>query len=87
MRDLGYVEGRNAMIEYRDARGKLDPLPALAAELVAIKVDVIVASSTAGALAANQATNTVPIVFTSVPDPVTSGLVTSSPPRSSWSST
>ena len=77
LRDLGYVEGRNVVIEYRDAEGKLDRLPALAAELVALKVDVIVATSTPHALAAKQATRTIPIVFTSVGDPVGSGLVSS----------
>ena len=77
LRDLGYVEGRNLVIEYRDAQGKLEPLPALAAELVALKVDVIVASSTAAALAAKQTTSVVPIVFATVPDPVASGLVAS----------
>ena len=77
LRDLGYDEGRNVVIEYRDAQGKLEPLPALAVELVALKVDVIVASSTAAALAAKQATTVVPIVFATVPDPVGTGLVTS----------
>jgi putative tryptophan/tyrosine transport system substrate-binding protein len=77
LRDLGYVEGRNVVIEYRDAEGKLEPLPALAAELVALKVDVIVAGSTAAALAAKQATRTLPIVLAAAPDPVASGLVTS----------
>ncbi|MBR1284849.1 ABC transporter substrate-binding protein [Bradyrhizobium sp. AUGA SZCCT0177] len=77
LRDLGYVEGRNVVIEYRDAQGKLEPLPALAAELVALKVDVIVASSTAAAQAAKQATAVIPIVFATVPDPVATGLVTS----------
>ena len=77
LRDLGYVEGRNVVIEYRDAEGKLERLPALAAELVALKVDVIVASSPPAALAAKQATRTLPIVFASSGDPVTSGLVTS----------
>ena len=77
LRDLGYVEGRNVAIEYRDAQGKLEPLPALAAELVALKVDVIVASSTAAALAAKQATGVIPIVFGTVPDPVATGLVAS----------
>jgi putative tryptophan/tyrosine transport system substrate-binding protein len=75
LRDLGYVEGRNLVIEYRSAEGKSEQLPALAAELVALKVDVIVAPSTAAALAAKQATRTLPIV--SVAIPVTSGLVTS----------
>ena len=77
LRDLGYDEGRNVVIEYRDAQGKLEPLPALAVELVALKVDVIVASSTAAALAAKQATTVGPIVFATVPDPVGTGLVTS----------
>ncbi len=77
LRDLGYVEGRNLVIEDGDAEGKLERLPALAAELVALKVDVIVASGTPAALAAKQATRTLPIVFTSIADPVTSRLVTS----------
>lgn len=77
LRDLGYVEGRNVVIEYRDAEGKLERLPALAAELVALKVDVIfVGGGTRVTLAAMQATKTIPIVFTAVGDPVTSGLVT-----------
>src|SRR5882724_5747236 len=77
LRDLGYAEGRNVVIEYRDAEGKLERLPALATELVALKVDVIVAASTAAALAAKQATRTLPIVFPVVADPVTEALVTS----------
>jgi putative tryptophan/tyrosine transport system substrate-binding protein len=77
LRDLGYVEGRNVVIEDRDAEGKFERLPALAAELVALKVDVIVAPNTAAALAAKQATKAIPIVFAVVADPVTSGLVTS----------
>src|SRR5580765_1718362 len=78
LRDLGYVEERNVVIEYRDAEGKVERLPALAAELVALKVDVIVVGgSTLAALAAKQATRTLPIVFASAGDPVGSGLVTS----------
>src|SRR5712692_4987750 len=77
LRDLGYVEGRNVVIEYRSAEDKLERLPALAAELVALKVDVIVVPNTPTALAAKQATRTLPIVFTFVGDPVGSGLVTS----------
>src|SRR5262245_23447491 len=77
LRDLGYVEGRNFVIEYRDAEGKFERLPALAAELVALEVDVIVAPITVAALAAKQATRTIPIVFVGASDPVTSGLVTS----------
>jgi putative ABC transport system substrate-binding protein len=78
LRDLAYVGGRNVVIEYRDAEGKVERLPALAAELVALKVDVIVAGgSTLVTRVAMQATKTIPIVFTSVGDPVESGLVTS----------
>jgi putative tryptophan/tyrosine transport system substrate-binding protein len=78
LRDLGYVEGRNVVIEYRDAEGKPERLPALAAELVALKVDVIVAAASNHlALAAKQATRTLPIVFAAVTDPVAIGLVTS----------
>src|SRR5438309_11945040 len=78
LRDLGYVEGRNIVIEYRDAEGKPERFPALAAELVALKVDVIVtAAGTPAALAAKQVTSVIPIVFTAAGDPVTSGLDTS----------
>ena len=77
LRDLGYVEGRTVVIEYRFDEEKLERLPALAAELVALKVDVIVTGSTPAALAAKQATRTLPIVFVAVGDPVGSGLVTS----------
>jgi len=77
LRDLGYVEGRNVVIEYRSAEGKLERFPALAAELVALKVDVILAASTPAALAAKQATRILPIVFAVAADPVASGLVTS----------
>jgi putative ABC transport system substrate-binding protein len=77
LRDLGYVEGRNVVIEYRYAEGNVERLPALAAELVALKVDVIVASGTLAALAAKQATSNFPIVFSPAGDPVGSGLVSS----------
>jgi putative ABC transport system substrate-binding protein len=77
LRDLGYVGGRNLVIEDRDAGRKPERLPALAAELVALKVDVIVASGTPAAQAAKQATRTLPIVFTAVAAPIGSGLVTS----------
>jgi hypothetical protein len=78
LRDLGYVEGRNVVIEYRYGEGKFERFPALASELVALKVDVIVASAgTSAALAAQQATRTILIVFIGAGDPVTSGLVTS----------
>jgi len=78
LHDLGYVEGRNVVIEYRDAEGKLERVNALAAELVALKVDVIVVGGgTRVTLATMQATKTIPIVFTGVGDPVESGLVIS----------
>jgi putative ABC transport system substrate-binding protein len=80
LRDLGYVEGRNLVIEDRDAEGKIERLPALAAERVALKVDVIVTeagSTVVVPVAAKQATRTIPIVFASAADPVGSGLVTS----------
>jgi len=75
LRNLGWVEGRNVMFEWRYAEGKTDRYPALAAELVALKVDVIVASSTPAAVAVKQATNTIPVVMVAVSDPVGSGLV------------
>ena len=77
LRDLGYVVGRNLVIEYRNHEGKEERLPALAAELVALKVDVILAVSTLPALAAMKVTRTLPIVFAAAAEPVTSGLVTS----------
>jgi len=77
LRDLGYVEGRNVVIEYRFSEGRNEQLPALVTQLVALKVDVIVAGSTLHTLATKQATTTLPIVFTSVGDPVASGFVTS----------
>ena len=66
LRDLGYVEGRNLIIEYRSAERRLDRLPALAAELVALDVDVIVTYSTPGVRAAKRATSTIPIVIGAV---------------------
>src|SRR5712692_3421006 len=76
LRDLGYVEGRNVVIEYRDAEGKPERHPALAAELVGLKVDVILAGGTPHALAAKHATRTIPIVFAGATGPVENGLVT-----------
>jgi ABC-type uncharacterized transport system substrate-binding protein len=76
LRDLGYVEGQNIVIEHRYAEGNLDRLPALAAELVRLKVDVIFAMTTPAVLAAKKATTTVPIVTVSG-DPVGFGLVAS----------
>src|SRR6266545_557307 len=77
LRELGYVEGKNIDIEYRYAEGKPDRLPALAAELVRLKVDIIVAQSSETVLAAKDATSTIPIVMTNSADPVGSGLVAS----------
>ncbi|HEX2933683.1 MAG TPA: ABC transporter substrate-binding protein, partial [Candidatus Binatia bacterium] len=77
LRDLGYVEGKNTIFEYRFADDKLDRLPALADELVRLKVDVIHTPGTPGALALKKATQTIPIVFSDVTDPVAAGLVDS----------
>src|SRR5438132_14013302 len=77
LRELGYVEGKNIFIEYRYAEGKLDRLPALAAELARLKVDVIVTTSPSPTRAAKEATVTIPIVFAQDGDPVASGFVAS----------
>ena len=77
MRALGYVEGQNLVMEYRAAEGQYERLPALAAELVRLKVDVLLAVITPAALAAKHATTTIPIVMMGVGDPVGSGLVDS----------
>jgi putative ABC transport system substrate-binding protein len=77
LRELGYVEGRNIVIEFRWADGKNDLLPALAAGLVRLKVDLIVASGTRPVQVAMQATTTIPIVMASAGDPIRSGLVAS----------
>ena len=76
LRDLGYIEGQNLIIEYRYAEGKADRFPDLAAELVHLKVDVIFAGSTSSVQAAKKATTTVPIVSVTA-DPVALGLVAS----------
>jgi len=77
LRELGWHEGRNVLIEYRYAEGRADRLPALAHELVKLNVDVIVASPTPSALAARNATPTIPIVAMSLTEPVAVGLVAS----------
>ena len=74
---LGYVEGRTVALEERWAEGRADRLPALAAELVRLNVDILVTASTAAARAAQQTTRTIPIVMTVVSDPLESGLVAS----------
>jgi putative ABC transport system substrate-binding protein len=77
LRELGYIEGKNLVFETRSTEGKLDRLPALADELVRLKFDVLLAPSTIDALAAKNATNTIPIVFLGGGDPVADGLVDS----------
>jgi putative ABC transport system substrate-binding protein len=77
LRQLGYAEGRQYLLEARYANGRSDRLPGLAAELAALPVDVIVAPSTPSALAAMEATRTIPIVMVTVADPVGSGLIRS----------
>ena len=77
MRDLGYVEGKNLAIEWRFAEGKPERLPGLAAELVRIKVDVIVTNGVPPIFAAQKATATIPIVIANAPDPVGNGFVKS----------
>jgi len=77
LRELGYTEGKNVVMEVREAAGRHDRLLDLANELVRLKVDVIVAGSTPGALAAKTATGTIPIVMVLTGDPVASGLVAS----------
>jgi putative ABC transport system substrate-binding protein len=77
LRELGYIDGQNMQIEYRSAEGKLDRLPALAAELVDLKVDIIVASETPAVQAAKRATTEIPIVMAPSGDPVGTGLISS----------
>jgi putative ABC transport system substrate-binding protein len=77
LRDLGYNEGENLIVDYRWADNKYDRLPALLAELIALKVDIIVTHGTPGVTAAKQATSTIPIVIAVVGDAVASGLVAS----------
>jgi putative tryptophan/tyrosine transport system substrate-binding protein len=79
LRDLGYVEGQNIRFEFRSAEGQVNRLPELAAELVRLKVDVIVAWFTPTALAAKQATSEIPIVMAETGDPIATGLVASLP--------
>lgn len=77
LRDLGYVEGKNILIEYRWAEGKFDRMPELAAELVRLKVDLIVSAGPLDTRAAKEATSTIPIVMSWDHDPVGSGFVAS----------
>jgi putative tryptophan/tyrosine transport system substrate-binding protein len=77
LRELGYIDGRNIFLEYRSADGRVDRLPELAAELVRLKVDVMVTITPPGVRAAKQATSTIPIVMGAVDDAVEQGFVTS----------
>jgi putative ABC transport system substrate-binding protein len=77
LRELGYLEGQNIVIEYRYGEGKTERLPELAGELVRLKVDVIVTASTLSVQAAKKTSGTVPVIFTAVNDPVGTGLVAS----------
>jgi putative ABC transport system substrate-binding protein len=76
LRDLGYVDGQNIVLEYRHAKGNLNRLPDLAAELVNLAVDILVSGGIAASLAAKRTTTTIPIVFSGTTDPVGRGLVT-----------
>jgi putative ABC transport system substrate-binding protein len=77
LREVGYVEGLNLTIEWRDAEGKTERFGDLAAELVRLKVDVIVAANPAASFAAKRSTASIPIVMVNTPDPVQLGLVVS----------
>ena len=77
MRELGYLQGKNLLIEWRSSEGDANRLPELAVELVRLKVDLIATAGTQAAFAAQRATNTIPIVMISIGDPVGSGLVKS----------
>jgi putative tryptophan/tyrosine transport system substrate-binding protein len=77
LRQLGYIEGKNVVFEVRSAEGKFDRFPALADELVRLKVDVILATSFSEILAAKNATRTIPIVFMTTGDPVAAGVIDS----------
>src|SRR5436309_13026341 len=75
LHDLGWIEGQNLAIEWRFSEGTAEPLPRLAAELVGLPVELIVATPTRPALAAKNATSTIPVVFIQVADPVQSGII------------
>ncbi len=77
LRDLGYTEGKNIVVEYRYIEGKLDRIPSLVAELVQLKVDVLVVIALSSIRAAKQATKTIPIIIVATVDPVATGIVDS----------
>ena len=77
LRELGYVEGQNLIIEYRSADGRSERFADIAAELVGLKVDLLVTRGTPASLAAKRATRTIPVVMANAGEPVETGLVTS----------
>jgi len=77
LRDLGYVEGKNLVLEWREAEGRVERMPGLVADVVARKVDLIVAGADSAAVAVMNATRTIPVVFVAISDPVGLGLVNS----------
>jgi putative ABC transport system substrate-binding protein len=77
LRDLGYVEGQNLLLEHRLVYGQYDKLPGVLAELIGLKVDILVTGFTGATLAAREATSTIPIIFAAAPNPVELGLVAS----------
>ena len=77
LQELGYVEGKNILFEYRDTEGNRDSVPGIVAELVSLKVDVLFSTQAIVVRAAKQATKTIPIVMAITPDPVAAGLVDS----------
>jgi putative ABC transport system substrate-binding protein len=77
LRDLGYIEGKDILVEYRYSEGKSDPTPGLVAELVQLKVDALVVTNPPSIRAAKQATKTIPIVMVSSADPVATGIIDS----------
>jgi putative ABC transport system substrate-binding protein len=77
LRDLGYTEGKNILVEYRYVEGNMDRIPTLVTELVELKVDVLVVGTLVGIRAAKQATKTIPVVMMTTQDPVATGIVDS----------
>ena len=77
LRDLGYVEGKNIVVEYRYVEGNVDRIPTLVTELVELKVDVLVVGTLVGIRAAKRATNMIPVVMVTTQDPVATGIVDS----------
>ena len=77
LRDLGYIEGKNILVEYRYTGGMTDPSPSLVAELVQLKVDILVSTAPSAIDAAKRATKTIPIVMVTTQDPVATGIVDS----------